>query len=99
MALYAGGMFSLFRSPDGIHWTKAGDGAKTGDRSSFFYNPFRQRWVFSIRSGSKRGRSRHYWETADFFRFSEEARTKEGFAVWVASDNADWKREDLNAQP
>ncbi|MBM4081262.1 MAG: glycoside hydrolase family 32 protein, partial [Planctomycetes bacterium] len=96
MALYAGGMFALYRSADGIHWTKVGDGAKTGDRSTFHYDPFRKRWVFSIRSGSKRGRSRHYWENAAFFAFSEEARTQQGFAVWVASDNADPKREDLN---
>jgi len=96
MALYSGN-FTLFRSPDGIHWTKAAAGAKTGDRSTFFYNPFRGRWVFSIRSGSARGRSRHYWETLDFFRFSNEH--KDEFAVWVASDNADWKRDDLLTQP
>ncbi|MBI5395403.1 MAG: glycosyl hydrolase family 32 [Verrucomicrobia bacterium] len=99
MALYAGGMFSLFRSPDGIHWTKAGDGSKTGDRSSFFYNPFRERWVFSIRSGSKRGRSRHYWETTDFFSFTPQVSEKKEPVVWVASDNADWKRDDLLTQP
>ena len=100
MAVYAGGgMFSLFRSADGIHWTKAGDGSKTGDRSSFFYNPFRERWVFSIRSGSKRGRSRHYWETTDFFNFTPQISEKKEPVVWVASDNADWKRDDLLTQP
>jgi len=30
-----------------------------------FYNPFRQKWVYSLRSGV-RGRSRHYWEHSDF---------------------------------
>lgn len=100
MAAYAGGgMFSLFRSADGIHWTKAGDGSKTGDRSSFFYNPFRERWVFSIRSGSKRGRSRHYWETKDFFSFTPQVSENKEPVVWVASDNADWKRDDLLTQP
>lgn len=100
MAVYAGGgMFSLFRSADGVHWTKAGDGAKTGDRSSFFYNPFRERWVFSIRSGSKRGRSRHYWETKDFFSFTPQVSEKKEPVVWVASDSADWKRDDLLTQP
>jgi hypothetical protein len=100
MAVYAsGGMFSLLRSADGIHWTKAGDGSKTGDRSSFFYNPFRERWVFSIRSGSKRGRSRHYWETKDFFSFTPQVSEKKEPVVWVASDNADWKRDDLLTQP
>ena len=100
MAVYAGGgMFSLFRSADGIHWTMGGYGSKTGDRSSFFYNPFRERWVFSIRSGSKRGRSRHYWETTDFFSFTPQVSEKKEPVVWVASDNADWKRDDLLTQP
>jgi hypothetical protein len=29
------------------------------------YNPFRKKWVYSLRSGV-RGRSRHYWECDDF---------------------------------
>jgi hypothetical protein len=99
MALYTGGMFSLFRSADGIHWTPAGPGAKTGDRSTFFYNPFRQRWVFSIRSGSKRGRSRHYWETTSFFNFTPQVVEKQEPVVWVASDSADAQRDDLLTQP
>jgi hypothetical protein len=98
MALYQGGFFVLYCSPDGIHWTKAGAGAKTGDRSSFFYNPFLQRWVFSIRSGW-RGRSRDYWETTDFFRFNEAARTAGEFVRWVAADSADPPREDLKTRP
>lgn len=97
MALYSKGTFSLYRSADGIHWTRAADGAKTGDRSTFFYNPFRARWVFSIRSGSRLGRSRHYWETDDFFRFSDAAAADR--AVWVASDSADPPRDDLKAKP
>ncbi|MEW6358644.1 MAG: glycosyl hydrolase family 32 [Planctomycetota bacterium] len=99
MALYTGGRMILFRSPDGIHWTKVADGGTTGDRSTFFYNPFRRRWVYSIRSSSKFGRSRHYWETADFFRFSDEAQEKGEVVVWVTSDSADPKRDDLNTRP
>jgi hypothetical protein len=95
MALYTGGRMHMFRSPDGIHWTKAADGGKTGDRSTFFYNPFRQRWVYSIRSGGKRGRSREYWEGADFFGFSDEVRAKGEVVKWVASDTADPIRDDL----
>jgi hypothetical protein len=94
MALY-NGTFMLYRSPDGIHWTKVSAGGKTGDRSTFFYNPFRQRWVFSIRSSSRLGRSRNYWETADFFSFSEAANV----VLWTASDSSDWPREDLKTRP
>ncbi len=99
MALYTDSILALFRSPDGIHWTRAADGGKVGDRSTFFYNPFRKRWVYSIRSSSKRGRSRHYWESPDFFAFSQAAWERGEVVPWVASDNGDWKRDDLAVQP
>lgn len=99
MALYHGGNFMPYRSPDGIHWTKVSEGAKTGDRSTFFYNPFRQRWVYSIRSGSKFGRSRQYWETTDFFSFSKAAYDKGEVSIWITSDSKDWIRDDLKARP
>lgn len=99
MALYNAGNFTLYRSPDGIHWTKVSDGAKTGDRSTFFYNPFRQRWVYSIRSGSKFGRSRHYWETTDFFSFGPAVFEKGEAAIWTTADSADWPRDDLKSRP
>lgn len=98
MALYKG-TFTLYRSPDGIHWTKVADGAKTGDRSTFFYNPFRRLWVFSIRSSSRLGRSRHYWETADFFSFSDAATARGEVVPWMASDGADAPRDDLKTRP
>jgi len=99
MMLYTGGKVMMFRSPDGIHWTKVADGSKTGDRSTFFYNPFRQRWVYSIRSGSKFGRSREYWETTDFFGFNDQVRQKGEVVNWITADSADPKRDDLNTRP
>ena len=64
-------MFVHF-SPDGIHWSEAAARTgPTGDRNSAFYNPFRQRWVYSIRAylpiGGLRGpqRCRRYWESTD----------------------------------
>ncbi len=43
------GMY-LYFSPDGIHWEKSGAGPGLClDRSTFFYNPFRSVWVFSIK--------------------------------------------------
>jgi hypothetical protein len=98
MALYKGN-FTLYRSADGIHWIKAADGAKTGDRSTFFYNPFRQRWVFSVRTSSRLGRSRLYWETPDFFSFSDAAAARGEVVPWVASDSADPPRDDLKTRP
>ena len=54
-----------FLSPDGIHWNLIGTTGLAGDRSTMFYNPFRKKWVYSIRS-VYRGRSRHYWEEDEF---------------------------------
>jgi len=96
MALYHGGNFQLFRSADGIHWTKVSDGLATGDRSTFFYNPFRQRWVFSIRCGSRFGRSRQYWETTDFFSF---ASANGELVPWTNADSADPPRDDFKVRP
>lgn len=46
-------------SPDGIHWARAGHVGPGGDNTSFFYNPFRNKWVFSIRT-HRAGRTRDY---------------------------------------
>ncbi len=75
-----------FTSADGIHWTNHVATGPTGDRSSMFYNPFRKKWVYSLRS-SFRGRSRNYWECGDFL-----AGAKWGPAdpvMWVAADRLD----------
>jgi hypothetical protein len=53
-------------SSDGIHWSKGV--AQSGDifdRTTFFYNPFLQKWVLSMRSDSEIGRSRSYAEHED----------------------------------
>jgi hypothetical protein len=64
-------------SPDGIQWTNRTATGVCGDRSTFFYNPFRKKWVYSLRSGFPgRGRARDYWECADFL----------AGAAWPAAD-------------
>jgi hypothetical protein len=98
MALYQG-TFQLYRSADGIHWTRASKGAKTGDRSTFFYDPFVDRWVFSIRTQCRLGRGRLYWDTPDFFSFSEDALARRPASKWTSADSADWPRDDLKARP
>ena len=37
-------------SGDGIHWREVGQSGPCGDRSTFFRNPFRGVWVFSLRA-------------------------------------------------
>jgi hypothetical protein len=65
----------------------------TGDRSTMFYNPFRKKWVYSLRS-SVRGRSRHYWECDDFLEGAkwEDFRSGSGArrpVFWAAADRLD----------
>jgi hypothetical protein len=73
-------------SSDGIHWTNRVATGDCGDRSTMFYNPFRKKWVYSLRS-SFRGRSRHYREHDDFL----EGATWSGDepVVWAAADKLD----------
>jgi hypothetical protein len=50
---------------DGRTWTR-GVPANASDYTSFFYNPFRDKWVFSIKRNGPRGRSRYYCESDEF---------------------------------
>jgi hypothetical protein len=72
-----------FTSPDGVHWTNHVATGPTGDRSSMFYNPFRKKWVYSLRT-SFRGRSRNYRECDDFL----------SGAKWALSDTVPWVAAD-----
>ncbi len=79
-------------SPDGIHWGKPVKTGPCGDRSTFFYNPFRKKWVYSIRNAGNinqapNGRCRYYHEHDDFLK---GARWEKGEPVyWTGADNLD----------
>ena len=91
----------LLTSPDGIHWKEVGQTGRAGDRSTFFYNPFRRVWVFSVRAdqftGAVTGRYRRYWETADFL----DARGWNNTAsvAWVKADSRDYSAPDVRTAP
>ncbi len=94
-------------SPDGIHWTNRTTMGFAGDCSTMFYNPFRKKWVYSLRS-QFRGRSRHYLETADFlagakwkpFDLSAQKRWMPGEpVVWAAVDRDDPQDRMLQLTP
>ena len=70
-------------SPDGIHdWSgEHWRSGRCGDRTTVFFNPFRNKWVFSVRESyppGYRGRAKRYWE-ADDINFP-------GAAAWSAQD-------------
>ncbi|MES2307219.1 MAG: glycosyl hydrolase family 32 [Verrucomicrobiota bacterium] len=59
------GLTNAYTSPDGIHWKNLGYMSECGDNTTIFYNPFRKKWVFSIREDFY-GRARFYREHSDF---------------------------------
>lgn len=69
-------------SPDGITWSEPTVTGGMGDRSTAFYNPFRKKWSYGIRSFFS-GRARHYWEGADFLKDN----------VWTWDEVDFWKGE------
>lgn len=85
-------------SADGIHWKHAGETDDVGDRSTVFHNPFRNVWVFGIRTGTPEvSRCRAYaeylepvpkgrWNKANYDR---------GKTFWVGADTLDPDRADL----
>jgi hypothetical protein len=79
-------------SPDGIRWSNPVETGICGDRSTMFYNPFRGKWIYSIRSTgelgkSTIGRARYYREHSDFM---QGGRWKNNEVVfWTGADNLD----------
>ena len=71
---------------DGKTWS---DGVPTtfvaDDYCSFFYNPFREKWVFSIKKNTARGRSRNYFESADFLNGADWNKS----VYWTNADRLD----------
>jgi hypothetical protein len=90
-----GGSFParLFASADGLHWREIGETGPLDDRSTCFYNPFRRRWVFSIRAWiPPRFRCRRYHEGNTFL---EAARWQKGEPpFWTGADLLDESGDD-----
>jgi len=97
MAFWSDHAMTLAVSPDGIHWTDLGRTGAANDRSTFFQNPFRRQWVFSLRADqfpahSPSGRYRQYWEGADFA--SAVNWSGRSPVAWVKSDSREPNRID-----
>ena len=73
-----------FMSEDGISWGNSEKYGLCGDRSTMFFNPFRNKWVYSLRWFSSAGRTRTYWESDDFM---------EGMQ-WLPDEPIPWARTD-----
>ncbi|HUR57456.1 MAG TPA: hypothetical protein VM029_07090 [Opitutaceae bacterium] len=90
---YEKGMWglSLHYSADGIHWSDiVRRTGWVGDRSTVFYNPFRQAWVYSIRNPDWEGpRKRFYWESRDLEADSTWDLTRNPPLPWTGADEQD----------
>jgi hypothetical protein len=85
------GAYQLFTSREGIEWKmRVAKTGPTSDRATIFYNPFRHKWVYSIKSGfAKTGRSRSYLEVDDLI----------ADAHWSSSDPLPWTSADSADPP
>jgi hypothetical protein len=91
----ASGSLRLLTSPDGIHWMPRGSAGPAGDRTTCFYNPFRGRWVFSIRDTVRDRRLRRYFEAE---RFDRARWRPEEPVMWIGADRLDPPRPEYNVQ-
>jgi hypothetical protein len=84
-----GWRLALYASPDGIHWSdRLALSPKVGDRSTVFYNPFRQVWVYSLRTWQPgTGRAREVREHPD--PVAGMGWEEEDKVLWVGADRLD----------
>jgi hypothetical protein len=101
MSLWRDHALVLLASPDGVHWTEIGQSGPTGDRSTFFYNPFRRVWVFSLRADLAlppvSNRYRQYWESPEFA--GSGAWTPGAPIPWIKSDIDDYAAPGVRERP
>ncbi|HEY7423683.1 MAG TPA: hypothetical protein VH682_05505 [Gemmataceae bacterium] len=86
-------------SSDGIHWSEPRPTGSCGDRSTVFYNPFRNVWVYSLRHGWGRPRLRRYWETKDEVIAGAQWGANSNPFLWCGSDRLDPPRKDYKVIP
>ena len=84
-------------SGDGIHFENFTFSGDCGDRTTIFYNPFRKKWVDSIRKRGEEKRHRLYRERDHFL---EKARWEEGEAKsWMYTDELDEPNPYIGFEP
>jgi hypothetical protein len=92
-------------SPDGIRWGKEARWAgPCNDRTTVFYNPFRQVWVYSLKlvgpvaGVTKEERLRRYWEQKDVLTSPMWSKPDQTY-LWCACDRLDPHRADSDIGP
>ena len=81
---------TLHTSAEGTRWSRAVSTGLAADYCSFFYNPFRKLWVFSIKQMRSRGRCRYYSENVDFIKGADWSDS----VYWTNTDKLDFPEPD-----
>ena len=91
----------IYFSADGIDWRHVGYTGDWGDRSTFFWNPFRKLWVMSCRHGWGQPRARRYWEVKDMEKgpYWRSAGQPDYAPFWIGADSLDPSRPDYKINP
>lgn len=91
-------------SADGIHFTDFRETGRIFDRSTIFYNPFRRKWVYSIRDTwasendpSKGYRARNYRECDNYL--DGAAWSDEDVHRWMCTDELDLPNPYIGMKP
>ncbi len=88
-------------SPDGINWAEPIETGGLGDRSTMFYNPFRGKWVYSVRRSGRyptpHGRARYYREHEDFLAGADWFDTE--LTYWASADDLDLPDPEIGDRP
>ncbi|HRQ88795.1 MAG TPA: exo-alpha-sialidase, partial [Bacteroidia bacterium] len=80
------GLTHSLQTSDGVNWsTPVPCNAPAGDYGSIFFNPFRNRWVQSIKQDGPRGRCRHYVESEKFLDGADWSKA----VYWTNADKLD----------
>ncbi len=84
----------IYYSSNGMGWKRlTSDGPTCGDATTVIYNPFRERYIFSLRrSYSYVGRARDYAECADILSIKDFSALDTVF--WLRADEADLRDPD-----
>ena len=90
-------------SSDGVHFEKIRKTSEVRDRSTVFYNPFRKKWVYSIRQrntdlmGKEYMRMRRYRECDDYL--AGATWTDDEEYVWMGCDALDLPDPEIGMEP
>ncbi len=80
------GLTHSLQVSDGVTWSEpVACNAPAGDYGSIFYNPFRSKWVQSIKQGGPRGRNRYYVESDRFLDGADWSKA----VYWTNADRLD----------